>query len=162
GNSTSYVHDGDNLYIATSTNPLLQKTQFLYNSSNGKVKWKSDPNSSLTKNIYDGLGRLKETDVSSTSTPTSYATTTTFIYVDSPSTRYIKRSDWLTAASTTDSYQFLDGLNRVFQERKQSPTSDTFSVIDRVYNRAGLLASTSMPYFSSGASSTAGTATQAL
>src|SRR5262245_38677432 len=34
------------------------------------LAWKSDPNSSLTKNVFDGVGRLKEIDVSSTSTPT--------------------------------------------------------------------------------------------
>src|SRR5262249_19392449 len=37
GNGTSYVYDAYNLFAATSTNPLLQKTQFYYNYSNGKV-----------------------------------------------------------------------------------------------------------------------------
>jgi hypothetical protein len=46
----------------------------------------STRNNSLTKNVYDGLGRLTETDVSSTSTPTSYATTTTYVYTDSATT----------------------------------------------------------------------------
>jgi RHS repeat-associated protein len=162
GNATSFVYDANNLYVATTTNALSQTTNFLYNYANGKARWKSDPNSSLTKNVYDGLGRLTEVDVSSTSTPTTYATTTTFIYVDSTSTPYLKRSDWLVPSTMVDSYQYFDGLNRVFQERKQSPTANTFAVTDRVYNPAGLLGSTTLPYFSSGASSTSATSTSAL
>jgi YD repeat-containing protein len=79
GNATSYIYDKGNLFVATTTNPLLQKTQFLYNYANGKPRWKSDPNSSLTKNVFDGLGRLKEIDVSATSSPTTYATTTVIL-----------------------------------------------------------------------------------
>ena len=163
GNATSYVYDAYNLFPATTTNALLQRTNFYYNYSNGKVKQSSDPNSSLTKNVFDGLGRITEIDVSSTTTPTTYATTTTFVYVDSTSTSsYIKRSDWLSVASTTDTYQLFDGLNRIFQERKTSPTSGTFNVVDRIYNTAGLVASTSLPYSSAGASSTAVTTTSSL
>jgi YD repeat-containing protein len=106
GNGTSYVCDAYNLNVATTANALLQKTQFHYNYANGKVKWKSDPNNSLTKNVYDGLGRITETDVSSTSTPTAYATTTTYVYTDSTSTTSsIKRTDWLSPSITVDSYQ---------------------------------------------------------
>ncbi|MCP1846752.1 MULTISPECIES: glycine-rich domain-containing protein [unclassified Bradyrhizobium] len=163
GNATSYVYDGYNLFPATTTNALLQKTQFLYNSSNGQVKWSSDPNSSLTKNTFDGLGRLTAVAVSSTSTPTSYATTTEYAYVDSTSTlSYIKRLDYVQAASSSDSYQYFDGLNRIVQDRKASQTAGTYIASDRTYNPAGLLASASLPYFSSNASSTAATTTSAL
>jgi YD repeat-containing protein len=127
------------------------------------VKQSSDPNSFLTKNLFDGLGRIKEIDVSSTTTPTTYATTTTFSYADSTSTlSYVKRTDYLAASGTIDSYQYFDGLNRLVQERKASQNSGIFVASDRIYNLAGLLASTSLPYFSSGASSTAATSTSAL
>ena len=65
GNATSYVYDAYNLYPATTTNALLQKAQSYFNLANGKVKQSTDPNNRLTKNIFDGLGRLTEVDQSS-------------------------------------------------------------------------------------------------
>ncbi|QHP67453.1 hypothetical protein EI171_08440 [Bradyrhizobium sp. LCT2] len=163
GNATSYVYDSYNLFPATTTNALIQKTNAYYNYSNGKVKQSSDPNSSLTRNIFDGLGRLTAVAVSSTSTPTAYATTTELTYVDSTSTlSYVKRLDYVQVASSTDSYQYFDGLNRLVHERKASQTAGTYIASDRTYNPAGLLASVSLPYFSSGASSTSATTTSVL
>jgi YD repeat-containing protein len=66
----------------------------------------------------------------------------------------------LTDATTTDTYDFFDGFNRLIQERKSSPTSNIYAVFDRVYNPAGLLGSTSLPYFSSGSASTSRSTTQ--
>lgn len=163
GYATSYVYDQHNLYVATTTNPLLQATQFLYNYSNGKVKWKSDPNNSLTRNTYDGLGRLTGVAVSSTSSPTTYATTTTYVYTDSTSTpSSIKRSDWQTHATTTDSYQYVDGLGRLIQERKMSPTAGFYWASDRIYDVEGNVRSQSLPYISSGTAFSGPTGTAAL
>ncbi|MBI2612527.1 VCBS repeat-containing protein [Candidatus Kaiserbacteria bacterium] len=163
GNATSYVYDANNLYVATSTNALLQKTQLLYNYANGKVRWKNDPNESLMKNVFDGVGRLKEVDVSSTSTPSTYATTTVYTYIDSTTTpSSIQRSDWLFPGNTVDTYQYFDGFNRLFQERKESPDSNIFLVTDRKYSQVGLLASSTLPYSSSSTAYTTPTATTAL
>jgi len=60
--ATSCVHDAYNLCPATTTNALLKRTQFHYNYANGKAKQSTDPNSRLTKNLFDRLGRLTETD----------------------------------------------------------------------------------------------------
>jgi hypothetical protein len=49
GNAASYVYDLYNLYPATTTNALLQKTEAYYNYSNGKVKQTTDPNEKLLK-----------------------------------------------------------------------------------------------------------------
>jgi YD repeat-containing protein len=148
---------------ATATNPLLQKTQFLYSYSNGKAKWKSDPNSSLTNNLFDGIGRIKEIDVSSTSSPTTYATTTVYTYTDTTATpSSIKRTDWLFPSNTVDSYQYFDGFNRLIQGRTQSTSTNSFYVSDRAYNTAGLLASSSLPYATTSTAFTTPTTTQAL
>jgi YD repeat-containing protein len=158
GNATSYVYDSYNLYVATTTNPLLQKTQAYYNYANGKAKQTTDPNNRLTKNLFDGLGRLTEVDQSSTTTPTTYATTTTYAYTDSstpPST--IHRADYLGPSATVDTFDYYDGLNRLIQERKLSQTSNIYVATDRVYSQSGQLASTSLPYFSSGSSFTSPT-----
>jgi YD repeat-containing protein len=163
GNATSYVYDAYNLYVATTTNPLLQKTQAYYNYSNGKAKQTTDPNSRLTKNLFDGLGRLTEVDQSSTTTPSTYATTTTYAYTDSstpPST--IHRVDYLGPSNTVDTFDYYGGLTRLIQERKSSQTSNVFATVDRVYSQAGELASTSLPYFSTGSSFTAPTSVSNL
>jgi YD repeat-containing protein len=160
GNATSYVYEAYNLYPATTTNALLQKTQSYYNLANGKVKQSSDANSRLAKNLFDGFGRLTEIDQSSTSTPSAYATSTTYAYTDSTSTTsLIHRVDYLTGSNTVDTYDYYDGFNRVIQESKQTPTSGTYIVFDKTYNGVGLMASTSLPYFSSGSANTSPTAT---
>jgi YD repeat-containing protein len=158
GNATSYVYDAYRLFVATTSNPLLQKTQFLYNYTNGKVKQSTDPNNRLTKNLYDGAGRLTEVDQSNTTTPTVYATSTTYQYTDNTTTpSIIRRTDYLTAATTTDTYDFSDGLGRLIQERKSSQTAGVYAAFDKLYNAAGELSAQSLPYFSSGTSFTTAT-----
>ena len=163
GNATSYVYDFYNLYPATTTNALLQKTHAYYNYSNGKVKRSIYPNSRLLQNLYDGLGRLTETAQSDVTTPASYATTSAYSYTDNSSPpSSVRRTDYLNAATSTDTYEYYDGLNRLIQTRKSSQSANVYTVSDRAYNKAGEMASTSLPYFSSGSSFTSPTATAAL
>ena len=163
GNATSYVYDFYNLYPATTTNALLQKTQAFYNYSNGKVKQSTDPNGRLTRNLFDAVGRLAETAQSNVTAPTTYATTSAYSYTDNSSPpSSIRRTDYLNAATSTDTYEYYDGLNRLIQTRKSSQAANVYAVSDRVYNKAGEMASTSLPYFSSGSSFTSPTATAAL
>jgi YD repeat-containing protein len=162
-NSTSYNYDSYNLYVATTTNPLLQKTQALYNYSNGKVKQSADPNNRLTKNLYDGLGRPTEVDQSDITTPTSYVTASTYQYTDNTTTpSIVHRSDYLNSATTTDTYDYSDGLSRLFQERKSSQTAGTYVAFDKLYNAAGELSSQTLPYFSTGSSLTSAASSSAL
>jgi YD repeat-containing protein len=163
GNATAFVYDLYNLFAASTTNPLLQKAQAYYNYANGKMKQSTDPNSRLTKYLFDGLGRLTELDQSSTSTPAIYATTTTYVYTDTTSTpSLIHRADYLGPSNTVDAFSYYDGFNRLIQERKQSQTSNTYATTDHVFNGAGEEASTSLPYFSSGSSFTSPTTNATL
>lgn len=163
GNATSYVYDARNLFPATTTNPLLQTTQAYLNYSNGKVERSIDPNDRLTLNLYDGLGRLTETAQSDVSAPTIYATTTALVYTDSTSTpSSIRKTDYLNSATSTDTYEYYDGLNRLIQSRKSTQHTNIFSVTDRAYDKSGQLASSSIPYFSSGSSYTTAPTTNSL
>ena len=163
GYATGYKYDAFNLYVATATNPLNQQTQYLYNYSNGKAKQTTDPNNRVIKNIFDGVGRLVEVDQSDTATPSLLATSTTYQYTDNTATpSIVHRADYLTATNTVDTYDYYDGLNRLVQERKASQTAGTYVATDRLYNAVGLLASTSLPYFSSGSGFTSPTSISAL
>jgi hypothetical protein len=155
GNATTYAYDSFNLYPATTTNALSQSTTYAYNYSNGKVPTTTDPNGDINKNIYDGIGRLTEIDESNPSSPASLLTKSTFAYTDRTSTpSLIHESDSLNAATTTDTYDYYDGLSRPIQERKSTETSGTYAVTDRTYDSLGNMASQSLPYFSSGSGNT--------
>ena len=108
GNTTIYQYDPFNLHIATTTNPLSQSTAYGYNYSNGKVKLTTDPNNRLTKNIYDGVGRIIEIDQSNVTTPSTLDTAVTYQYVDSTTTpSLVHRVNYLTATTTVDYIQLL-------------------------------------------------------
>ena len=163
GNLTSYVYDSFNLYPATSTNASSQSTRFTYNYSNGKTATTTDPNTAIAKNMYDGVGRLTEMYQSDTSNPSTLVTKATYTFTDSTSTpSLIRVTQYLNSATTTDTYTFYDGLNRPIQERKSTETAGTYATTDRIYHRVGNLASTTLPYFSSGTSLTTATSTTAL
>jgi RHS repeat-associated protein len=163
GNATSYVYDAYNLFPATTTNALLQTTQAYYNYANGKAKQTVDPNSRLTKSLFDGIGRPIEMDQSDLITLSSYATSTAYQYTDNTTTpSIVRRTDYLNAASTTDTFDFSDGLGRLIQERRSSQTAGVYDAFDKLYNPAGELSSQSLPYFSSGNSLTSATTTSLL
>jgi RHS repeat-associated protein len=163
GKVSTYSYDSFNLYPATTTNPLSQSTTYTYNYANGKVKLSKDPNGRISSSTYDGVGRLSEIDQSDVVTPSTVVPKATFQYIDSATaTSSVHESDYLNSATTTDTYDFYDGLSRLIQERKSSENTGTSTVTDSIYNSAGLLASQSFPYFSAGTSTTAATTTSTL
>lgn len=162
GNATSYTYDSHNLYIATSTNALSQSTAYTYDYASGKVATTTDPNGLVTAMVYDGLGRpvlLKQPDLT---TPSTLVTKSTFVYVDNTLPTSVRRTDYLNSATTTDTYQYLDGLGRLIQERKTAEVSNTFTARDATYGQNGLVASESLPYFSSNSAYTSPTTTTQL
>ena len=127
GYATGYKYDAFNLYVATATNPLNQKTQYTYNYATGKVKQTTDPNTRLAKNIFDGVGRLIEVDQSDATNSAVFATSTTYQFTDNTaSPSIIHRADYLTATTTVDTYEYYDGFNRLVQGRKASQTAGTY------------------------------------
>jgi len=148
GNATAYLYDSFNLYPATTTNAFGQSTFFKYNYSNGKVATSTDPNGLIVKNLYDGVGRLTETDQSDTVSPSTLVTKVKYQFTDNSTPPSVTHeSDYLNSATTTDTYDYYDGLGRVIQEWKTTENSNISNVKDFIYNSAGLLSSESFPYF---------------
>src|SRR5262249_25424770 len=74
----------------------------------------------------------------------------------------VHETDYMNAASSTDTYTYYDGLGRVLQTRKSAEDSGNYKVVDRAYNNVNLLQKESLPYFGSGASKTSATTTATL
>jgi RHS repeat-associated protein len=151
---TSYVYDSYNLFVATSTNPIGQSADYYYDYSSGKIKKTIDPNGREFQTVYDALDRVIEEKQPDITTPSTLITKAVYEYSDSGLSRMVKTRNYLDSAVNFDKYSYLDGFNRVVQERKESEDANTYSVKDYVYNKLGLLDKETLPYFSSGASST--------
>ncbi|MFA6306294.1 MAG: FG-GAP-like repeat-containing protein [Patescibacteria group bacterium] len=157
----NYTYDVYNLYKATSTNPLSQSADYYYDYSAGKIKKTVDPNNRVFEVIYDGLDRITEERQPDIGSPSSLATKTNYIYYHWLSPRSVKQVDYLDGATSIEKYTYIDGLDRVVQERKEAEDSN-FSVKDFTYNDAGLLEIETLPYFSTGTSTSGVTSNSAL
>lgn len=160
---TTYSYDSYNLYPATTTNPLNQKTVVQYDYSSGKPKQVTDSNGFVFQTVFDGLDRVKEQKQPDLSSPSTLVTKTTYTYTDTGSLpRQIHKTDHLSAATSTDSYMYVDGFGRVVQERMEAEDTNTFAVKDTKYNSIGKVLKESLPYFSTGSSATTATGTNSL
>ncbi len=161
GKSTSYSYDTYNLFVATSTNPLNQKTSYLYDYSAGKVATTTDPNGLTFATSFDGLGRPKAIIQPDTSTPSILVTKSELAYTDNVIPSVVQQTDYLNSSTSTNKYVYLDGLKRPIQERSQAEGGD-YVAKDYTYNSRGLVATESLPYFSSGSGKTVATTTSSL
>jgi len=162
GKATGYQYDTFNLYPATTTNPLNQKTGHLYDYSAGKVKRTADPNGLIFQTTYDGLDRVLEEKQPEITSPSSLVTKQAYTYTDTSGAKSILRTDYLSSATSSLSHQYFDGLNRLIQERKEAETANEYNVKDLTYNNRGLLYKESLPYANTGSSKTSATSTTAL
>jgi YD repeat-containing protein len=162
GKTSSYSYDVYNLYPATTTNPLSQTIRYTYDYSLGKPKQIIDQNNFIYQTVYDGLDRVKEEKVPDLSAPYTPVTKTAYTYTDTAGSVKVQRSDYLNATTSRDTYQYLDGLGRLTQERKEAENSGDFNVKDVFYNNRGLVLKESLPYTSSGSSKSSATSTASL
>jgi len=151
---TTYVYDEENLYVATSTNPLNQSTDYYYDYTSGKIKKIIDPNGFIQETIYDGVDRVKTEKISDLDTPSSLITKTAFVYTDIVGSRKVQETNYLDSTISIDKYVYLDGLDRIIQERAEMEDINNFSVKDFQYDNRGLLYKESLPYQSTGTSKT--------
>lgn len=162
GKITLYSYDTYNLYPVTVSRPLDLNTQYVYDYSLGKPKRMIDPNGFVFETVYDGLDRVVEEKQPDISSPTTLVTKATYLYTDTGIPRSVKKSTYLDGSNVVDSYSYTDGLSRPVQQRTETETSGTFTVRDFTYNNRGMLASESLPYFSSGSAVTSVNTTPAL
>ncbi|MFA6389796.1 MAG: SpvB/TcaC N-terminal domain-containing protein, partial [Patescibacteria group bacterium] len=160
--AASFTYDSSNLMVATSTNPLSQSTGYYYDYSSGKPIKTIDPNGRAFEIVLDAFDRVIEEKQPDIDTPSTLVLKSSYEYDDTGLPRMIKKTDYLTASSSVESYTYLDGFGRKIQERKKSEEENIYSVKDYAYNSRGLLDKETLPYFISGASSTPMTATSTL
>jgi len=159
---TSYTYDTYDMYPATSTNAEGITTAYTYDYSSGKITQKIDPNEFVYQTIYDGLDRVIEEKQPDIETPGTLVTKTTYEYTDTKSETKVKQRNYLDATNIVDTYQYFDGLGRLIQTRTEVEESNTYVVIDRIYNERGELEVESLPYFGSGSASTSPTTNTSL
>ena len=161
GNKTQSYFDANNLYVATTSNALGHLTGIVRDYASGKEKSVIDPNGLRRSFTLDAVGRVTEERQSDIAAPSSLVTSRTHTYTDSFPQSIFTRA-YLTAGTSTESYLYRDGLGRRLQERTQWGGTNTFAVRDYAYNGAGLLARESLPYFASSSARTTATSTTAL
>ncbi len=72
------------------------------------------------------------------------------------------RRDYLLGATSTDSYNYIDGFDRVITVRKEAEPGNAWMALDTIYNTQSLTDMDSLPYFSSTSSYAIPTSTAAL
>ncbi len=94
--------------------------------------------------------------------PATLVTKSAYVYTDTGAPTSVKKTDYLDATTSVDSYSYFDGLGRIIQTRQEAEDANNFSVKDFVYNNRGLLNKESLPYFGSGSSRTTPSAVEGL
>jgi RHS repeat-associated protein len=160
--TTTYVYDPYNLYIASSTNPVSHVTQFYYDYSLGKPKQVIDPNGLVYQTVYDGLDRVTSEKIPDLATPSTLVTKASYTYTTNSVPNKIQKTDTLSSATSTDSYTYLDGLGRVIQTRTEYEGTNTYNILDTVYNSLGQKSRETLPYLASSTPFASSTVTNSL
>lgn len=163
GNSTGFTYDGYNLFPTTVRNALNQQKLFSFDYSSGKAATSTDENNQTFVTVFDNLDRPTEEKQPDFITPSTLVSKTTYSYVDSTTTpASIFRKDYLSSATTTDSYSYFDGFDRVIQTKREAESANGWITKDTLFNLIGKTGSESLPYFNSTNSWSNPTTTTAL
>lgn len=161
GNRTSYTLDALNLYPSVSSNALGHTTSLTYNYAIGRPKRITDPNGLSQEFIFDGLGRLREERIpdhlSASPQSSALVVRTKYLYADISGAFSVRKTEYLNAQLTADTFIYIDGLGRNVQIRRQTDQPNQYAVSDIQYNPAGSVSRQSLPYFSTGSERTAPT-----
>ncbi|MDH5597023.1 MAG: hypothetical protein OEY44_02870, partial [Candidatus Peregrinibacteria bacterium] len=141
GYSTQTIYDAYHLYPEKVTNAKGHVMQNTYLISTGQMEVSVDPNGSLTKNIYDGLGRLLRVQrdgklISET------------IYNDVARPRSIHSIAYNDDGEKVESYSYLDALDRNIESKQEAP-GGKWIASQIIYDERGNVTKQIQPYFSS-------------
>jgi RHS repeat-associated protein len=162
GSVTGYVYDANHLFPATVTNALGHATAYVYDYAAGKPVRMTDPNGFVYETTYDGFGRTLVEKIPGDTSPYTPVLKTTYAYVDTAGAVSVHRVDYLDASNAVDTYQYMDGLGRSMQARRESEIPGSYVVTDTAYDARGLTQKQSLPYLSGGSARTAPTGVTAL
>ena len=152
GNTTYFGYDTNNLFPASTTNALGHTVWKDFDYSSGQVGTTTDQNGEVYVTTYDGLDRPLTEQIPDPQTG-SLVTKSAYTYTDTAGAVKVQKTDYLNNATSTNSYTYLDGFGRPFQERVEAEDSNTYIVRDYIYGNNGLLAKESLPYFDTGSAS---------
>lgn len=163
GNATAFIYDGYNLFPTTITNALGQQKLISYDYSSGKPATTTDENNQTVATVFDVLDRPIMEKQPDFNTPSTLVTKATYAYTDSTTTASsVFKSSYVSAATTSDSYAYTDGLGRTIQSKKEAESANGWVVNDTIYNQIGAVASTSLPYFVASSAWASATTTASL
>ncbi len=151
GRTTTTTYDPQAIFPIQVTNALGHTLKTTYDPSTGAVLTTTDPNSQVTRNVYDTLGRLTAV-IGPQDSETSPAVRYEFDLSSLP-TRVTKQSKFthnpapFTSAYYT-SHAFADGLGRVIQTRAPAENSAQQIVSGNVdLGSRGQVIASCLPYF---------------
>ncbi|KKP40095.1 MAG: virulence plasmid protein B, partial [Candidatus Peregrinibacteria bacterium GW2011_GWF2_33_10] len=155
---TEIIYDSFNLFPYQIKNPKSQITTFTYNYFFGQISQITDPNNSKKVFQYDGLGRLKEVDLSNPHADSGTIKKTGYTYdtisypnsVTQTDTAYNVDVNSKVIYVTTKIY--FDGLNRKIQIRHETEGTDKYIVSSIIYDELGNLKKELLPKVLSGLS----------
>jgi RHS repeat-associated protein len=146
GRTTGRDFGSDGRFLRSVTNALSQTTQLAWDDTRGVNTLVTDPNLLQTSYLYDGFGRrTRETRPDGTYTERAYVDCSGSGCVNTHNKMLIVDTERTTSGTAIrDSYQYLDGLDRLLVTRSQRVTG-AYNRVDREYDAFGRIARESMP-----------------
>lgn len=145
-NTTSLVYDGDNLYPATTTNPLSQASYSVYEPLNGRMKRQTDANGLVTEQEFDAFGRPTVKRVSDPTDPGALTLAQEVIYDDNAFPAFTETHSYFNPGQYATAREYFDALGRSIQKKTQTATAGQYATVDSAYDSAGRTARVSLPY----------------
>ncbi|MCK5617133.1 RHS repeat protein, partial [Candidatus Pacearchaeota archaeon] len=146
GNTSHFTYDSLNLHPLTQTNALGHTATMSYDAATGQLLQSTDANDAVTKNTFDGLGRLIKTEISHPNSG-SLVTNQTIVYGDTGMPRSIQSTTHNDDGIQVTSYTYLDGLGRSIETKSES-SDGKWSTTATIFDKRGNIKKSIQPYFS--------------
>ncbi len=146
GYTSTVTYDSLNLHPVSQTNPLGHMVVTDYDVATGQLLQSTDSNNAVTKNTFDGMGRLTKTEISHP-TSGSLINSKSVSYSDSGAPRTVQSTIHNDDGIQVNSYSYLDGLGRVIETKTES-SNGKWSTSATIFDKRGNVKKSIQPYFS--------------